>query len=107
MNPMKKPVFALLALLSLMAFAPVMAQTPPVTEAPAPDTEFLATLSDGQAQISGDQMPAPFFTSGCTDNSQCPTGQICCFMCGALPDGDPSGCRMCVTPERGRCPIVA
>lgn len=105
---MKKSALALIVLLSLLPFAPSIAQTPAAaTPAPNANADFLATLSDGQAQTTGDQTPAPMFTSGCTSNSQCPTGQLCCYMCGAQPDGDDSFCRMCVTPVRNRCPIVA
>jgi hypothetical protein len=104
---MRKPFLALLALLSLLSFAPSMAQVPPVAgpdsnpvTLPAPDAvaEFLATLS-----------PAPTFMSGCTDNSQCPTGQICCYLCGYQPDPDmdTSSCRACVTPTKYGCPLVA
>jgi hypothetical protein len=112
---MKKPVLVLLALLFLLSFAPSMAQTPPVAEpvsnpatTPAPDTvaQFLATLSDGQTQTPKDLAPAPSFMTGCTSSSQCPTGQLCCYLCGNPPDGDDSGCRACVTPIRGRCPLV-
>jgi hypothetical protein len=107
---MKRHVLILLALLS---FAPAMAQTPPAAEpgpsaaaSPAPDTaaELLATLSEGQTL--DDLAPAPLFLTGCTSDSQCPTGQLCCYMCGAQPDGDDSHCRRCVTPFKGRCPLV-
>ena len=103
---MKKPVLALLAL--LFSFTQSMAQ--PVENlamASAPDTtaEFLATLSDGQPQISDDQVPVPLFMTGC--NSQCVTGEICCYLCGNPPaEGDDSFCRGCVTPVKGRCPMV-
>lgn len=110
---MKKPGLVLLALLSLLSFAQSMAQTPPVAvpasnpaTTPAPDAvaQFLATLSGGQTQ--NDLAPAPSFMTGCTSSSQCPTGQLCCYLCGNPPDGDDSGCRACVTPVRGRCPMV-
>ena len=98
---MKKTVLVLLALFALAPLA-ALAQTP----APAPDAataQFLATLAP-QVQAPADLVPAPLFEVGC---GTCPTGQICCFMCGAFPDGDPSGCYACVTPVRGRCPIVS
>jgi hypothetical protein len=100
---MKKTVLVLFALLSLVSFAQSMAQT-----ATAPDTvaQFLATLSDGQVQTPNDQAPAPSFLTGCTDTSQCPTGQLCCFVCGNPPADDETSCRACVTPVKGRCPIV-
>ena len=100
---MKKTVLVLLALFALAPLA-ALAQTP----APAPDpatARFLATLAAPQAPA--DLMPAPLFETGCGNGPACPTGQICCFLCGAFPDGDPSGCYGCVTPVRGRCPIVA
>jgi hypothetical protein len=110
---MKKPALVLLALLSVLPLAQSMAQTPPVaapaaspTAAPAPDaTQFLATLSAGQTQTPNDLAPAPFFMAGCTSSSQCPTGQLCCNVCGNPPD-DGGSCRACVTPIRGRCPLV-
>ena len=111
---MRKPVLVLLALLSLIAFAQSMAQTPPVevspanpAAAPAPvaAAQFLATLSGGQIQTPKDLVPAPTFMTGCTSSAQCPTGQLCCNVCGNPPDGGGS-CMACVTPIRGRCPIV-
>jgi len=111
---MRKPVLVLLALLSLIAFAQSMAQTPPVAAppgnpaaAPAPDTDaqFLATLSAGQIQTPSDLAPAPSFMTGCTTSAQCPTGQLCCNVCGNPPD-DGGSCKACVTPIRGKCPLV-
>lgn len=103
---MKKSVLVLLALLSLVSFAPSMAQTPPAaTPVPGVD-DFLATLSGEPAQAPGDLAPAPSFMTGCAGTYTCPTGQLCCYMCGNPPEGDDSGCYMCVTPWRGRCPIV-
>lgn len=113
---MKKPGLVLLALLSLLSFAPSTAQTPPVAEplsnpaaTPAPDaTEFLAALAnEGQVQTPTDLTPAPLFMTGCAGTFQCPTGQLCCYMCGIAPDGDDSYCWNCVTPYRGYCPPVA
>jgi hypothetical protein len=111
---MKKPVLVLLAILALIPFAQSMAQTPPVavqptnpSAAPAPDAaaHFLATLSDGQTQTPNDLAPAPSFMTGCTSSAQCPTGQLCCNVCGNPPD-DGGSCKACVTPIRGRCPLV-
>jgi hypothetical protein len=104
---MKKPVLVLLALLSLIPFAQSWAQTP----APAPDAvtaRFLATLSGGQTQTLNDLAPAPSFMTGCNSNDQCPTGEICCFLCGNPPaDEDYSSCRGCVPPVKGGwCPQV-
>jgi hypothetical protein len=113
---MKKLGLVLLALLALVPFAQALAQTPapvaPVnpTVAPVPDAataRFLATLAVPQAQAPSDLTPAPLFTTGCGNGPACPTGQICCFLCGALPDGDPSGCYGCIMPVgRKGCPIV-
>jgi hypothetical protein len=107
---MKKPVLVLLALLAVLPFAQVMAQTPVVpaapTAAPALDaSQFLATLADGQTQTSNDLAPAPSFMAGCTSSAQCPTGQLCCNVCGAQPLSAGT-CMACVTPFRGRCPLV-
>jgi hypothetical protein len=104
---MKKPVLVLLALFVLIPFAQAMAQTP--APAPAPDAataQFLATLAGGQPQAPSDLTPAPLFKSGCGTGPSCPTGQLCCNVCGADPGGDPSSCLRCVTPVRGRCPLV-
>jgi hypothetical protein len=113
MKRMKKPVLVLLALLALIPSAQLMAQAPPVAvspangaAAPAPDvTQFLATLSGGQAQAPSDLVPTPSFKTSCTSSSQCPSGQLCCNVCGNPPD-DGSSCLACVTPFRGRCPLV-
>jgi len=91
-----------LALLVLIPFAQLMAQT----SAPALDTtQFLATLSAGQSQAPSDLVPAPTFMTGCTLSSDCPTGQLCCNVCGN-PPADGGSCKACVTPIRGRCPMV-
>ncbi|HEY9420516.1 MAG TPA: hypothetical protein VIW92_03805 [Thermoanaerobaculia bacterium] len=112
---MKKPVLVLLALLSLISFAQSMAQTQPVAvpapdpaATPAPDSvaQFLETLSGEQTQTPNDLTPTPSFMTGCTSDYQCPTGQICCYLCGNPPEGDDSHCRGCVTPYKGRCPLV-
>jgi hypothetical protein len=89
-----------LVLVLLMPVAPALAQTP-AAAAPVPDsvTDFLVTLSGAPA-------PVPNFLTGCTSNYQCPTGQICCYLCGNPPEGDDSGCRQCTTPVRGGCPMV-
>jgi hypothetical protein len=106
---MKKPVLVLLALFVLIPFAQAVAQTPP---APAPVTDaataqFLATLAGGQTQAPSDLTPAPLFTTGCGNGPACSGGQICCFLCGAFPDGDPSGCYGCITPTGPKgCPPV-
>ena len=104
---MKKTVLVLFALLSLLSFVPSMAQTMPVA-APLSDADarFLATLAGGEAQTPSDLAPSPSFMTGCTSNAQCYTGQLCCYMCGNPPEGDDSFCWACVTPVRGRCPMV-
>ena len=110
---MKKPALILLTLLVLIPFAQSMAQTAPVAvppatamAAPAPDAaQFLATLSGEQTQTPNDLAPAPSFMTGCTSSSQCPTGQLCCNVCGN-PPADGGTCRACTTPIRGRCPLV-
>jgi hypothetical protein len=105
---MKKPVLVLLALFVLIPFAQVLAQTPAAPATDAATAQFLATLAGPQAQAPGDLTPAPLFTqSGCGTGPACPTGQLCCNTCGADPGGDPSSCFRCVTPIRGRCPLVA
>jgi hypothetical protein len=106
---MRKPVLALLALLSLIAFAQSMAQTLPPAAAPAVTAEtaqFLATLAGPETQIPSDLAPAPSFMAGCTSSSQCPTGQLCCNVCGNPPVVGGDICRACVTPIKGRCPLV-
>jgi hypothetical protein len=111
---MKRPVLVLLAILALIPFAQSMAQTPPVdvppanpSAAPAPDAaaQFLATLSGGQTQTPNNLAPSPSFMTGCTSSAQCPTGQLCCNVCGN-PPADGGSCLACVTPIRGRCPLV-
>jgi hypothetical protein len=104
---MKKPVLVLLALLALVPFAQAMAQTP-VAPAPAVDAttaQFLSTLAGGQTQAPSDLTPAPLFMTGCGNGPACPTGQLCCNMCGA-DLGDPNSCLRCVTPTRKGCPLV-
>ena len=103
---MKKTVLVLLALLALAPFA-ALAQTP---QAPAPDpaaARFLATLAP-PAPAPGDLTPSPLFLqTGCGNGPACPTGELCCFLCGNPPaEGDLSGCYGCVTPYKGRCPMV-
>jgi len=109
---MKKPALVFLALFALIPFAQLMAQMPPVavppttSAAPAPNTaQFLATLADGQAQSPADLVPAPSFMTNCGDGPACPTGQLCCFLCGN-PPADGGSCLGCVTPIHGRCPLV-
>ncbi|MFL6264222.1 MAG: hypothetical protein ACJ76Y_31435 [Thermoanaerobaculia bacterium] len=106
---MKKTVLVLLTLLALVPVAQAMAQTPPAAPAPSTDpatARFLATLAGPQAQAPADLTPAPLFKAGCGTGPSCPTSKLCCNVCGADP-GDPSNCLRCVTPVRGRCPLVA
>ena len=105
---MKKLVLVLLALLALAPFAQVLAQTPPAAPAPVTDAataQFLATLAGPQAQAPSDLTPAPLFNTTCGNGAGCPTGQLCCFVCGNPPaDGDLSGCYSCL--QVTRCPKV-
>jgi len=101
---MKKPILVLLALLTLVPLAQAMAQTQTPTPAPVVDAataQFLATLAVGQTQAPSGLMPTPLFTqTGCGNGPACTGGQICCFMCGTIPDdGDTSGCYGCITPR--------
>jgi hypothetical protein len=75
--------------------------------APAPvsaeTAEFLASLSAAPAVP---QAPSPVFLQttnpGCTSDSQCPTGTLCCRDCGYF------GCthKGCLQPLNGQCPAV-
>ncbi len=101
---MKKTVLVLLALLALAPFAQAMAQTPaPATDAAT--ARFLATLAGGQTQAPADLTPAPTFMTGCGTGPACPTGQLCCNLCGN-PPADGGSCLGCTMPVRGRCPLV-
>jgi len=102
---MKKTVLVLLALFSLLPFAQTMAQTPATAPVPASPAEFLATLAAGQAPAANDLTPAPSFMTGCNSGADCPMGQLCCFVCGNPPVNGQT-CKACVTPVRGRCPLV-
>jgi hypothetical protein len=92
-------VLVLLAFFALAPSAQCMAETPPA--APAMDVaDFLATLSE--SSTPGVEVPLPrFLSTSCTSNEDCPTGQLCCYPCGA------EGCEIlvCMTPVRGRCPV--
>lgn len=72
------------------------------------DADFLVTLADSQGSAPDTApnieflAPSPKLAStSCTSNSQCPTGQLCCYPCGI------DGCdiKVCTVPERGRCPM--
>ncbi len=101
-------VFLLAALFVILAVAPGFAATSspavsppaaPVAQAAAPAAAaFLATLSTDLAGPA-----APIFTTGCTSNDQCPTGQLCCLACGA----NDCTTRACFTPIRGHCPLFS
>ena len=104
---MKKSVLVLLALLALLPCAQAMAQTPAPAPAPVVDAataQFLATLAGGQTQTPSDLTPAPTFMTGCGNGPACPTGQICCFLCGNPPD-DGTSCLGCY--QGTRCPIIS
>ena len=109
---MKKPILVLLAL-ALAPFTQLLAQAPPVAVPPAKDAaapatdvaQFLATLSDGQAQTPSDLVPAPSFMTDCTSSSQCPTGTICCNDCGRVPNRC-GGSGICRHPGyAAQCPV--
>ena len=80
---------------------------PPAAAAPGPSVtgaeDFLATLAAGQSaapDLAG-LLPAPTFLTTCTDDSECPPGQLCCYPCGI------DGCDfVCMVPPRPhRCPF--
>jgi hypothetical protein len=107
---MKKSVLALLALLTIVPLAQAAAQmpaaTPPASSAQAATTaQFLATLASPPIKAPNDLPPTLLFKTGCTSSADCPTGKLCCNVCGTPPDGGGS-CMACVTPLRGRCPLV-
>jgi hypothetical protein len=109
---MKKSILVLLALLAFVPLASAMAQTPAVAVPPAQSAtvtdaataQFLATLSTAPSPAPNGLTPAPSFMTGCTSSAQCPTGQLCCNLCGNSPDG--VSCRGCTTPIRGHCPLI-
>ena len=97
---------SILSLLALLALVPCTAQTPPpappaassVTPVPMDLTAFLATLSSSPSSTS-----LNFQWITCTDDDDCPQGQLCCYPCGI--DGCPF---VCMEPDRrGRCPLIA
>jgi len=100
----------LAALVVILGLAPGMAQPAPAAANPQVPTvtDFLATLSassvgsPGAAELTP---PAPVFlqtSTGCTSDSQCPPGKLCCRAC-AFP-----GCTLkeCLTPMNGHCPLI-
>lgn len=89
-------LFALVLCTQCLAQTLQAPQTPAVT-APMSLVTFLASLSDGPADLSGTE------TTICTSNADCPTGEICCYPCGI------DGCdKVCMTPWRGHlCPPIA
>ena len=89
-------VLVLLALFALVPAAPCTAETAPSVTS---TDEFLASLA---AEPGTEALPpAPMFLSTvCTDSSQCPAGQLCCYPCGI------DGCDwVCMTAVRNRCPF--
>ncbi len=109
---MKRSALVLLVFFAVVCVSPLQAQaqTQPQTQAqtqPAaaagamsaaattPELEqFLATL----VAESGGSLAA----NVCNTNSDCPAGKLCCTSCGL--DGE--GCKACLTPIRGRCPMI-
>ncbi|HEX6901036.1 MAG TPA: WAP domain-containing protein [Thermoanaerobaculia bacterium] len=93
----------LASLFALFTVAAVHPQAPAATQAvPASTQEFLATLSGDQTDApAADVLPTPkFLSTVCTDDSQCPTGQKCCYPCGI------DGCDfVCMQVVRNRCPF--
>ncbi|HZF07813.1 MAG TPA: hypothetical protein VFE33_03395 [Thermoanaerobaculia bacterium] len=97
-------ILVLTALFAVLAVVPALANTaqaaqaaqaaPQVASASAAD--FLAGLS---ADLSG--VPGPVLASGCSSDSQCPNGQLCCLACGYF------GCDTyaCFQPIHGECPL--
>jgi len=107
---MKKSVLVLLALLTIVPLVQATAQmpvaAPPASSAQATTTaQFLETLVNPPVKMPNDLPPAPLFRTDCTSSANCPTGQLCCNVCGN-PPADGGSCRACVTPVRGRCPLV-
>jgi hypothetical protein len=114
---MKKHVLVLVALAALISSAQLMAQEPAQAPPAAPSsangaaiqtpdvTQFLETLSCEQPEAPSDPAPEPSFMTGCSSNDDCPSGQLCCNLCGALPD-DGGSCLFCVQPTRKGCPLV-
>ena len=94
-------VLLLIAFFAILA-AQVGAQTQPAPAAPVVSTaDFLAALSTVPANGQDGLVPSPVLDSGCTSNSQCPKGQLCCLACGF------AGCEThaCFVPMNGHCPF--
>jgi hypothetical protein len=110
---MKKNILVLLTLFALIPSAQLLAQAPPVAQPPAkgvadpaPDlAPLLVSPSGEQTETPSDLIPESSYIL-CTSSEECPTGELCCNVCGALPFGDPSSCMRCVEPVRKRCPLV-
>ena len=106
-------ILLLVALCAVLGVAQGLAQAPavenpqaPTVSAPSDVAEFLATLSvPSGSQGAADLPPAPDFlqsTTPCIDDSQCPSGKLCCRAC-AFP-----GCTLktCMRPMNGHCPLI-
>jgi hypothetical protein len=112
---MKKHVVVVLALLALIASAQLLAQEParapaappPAAAVQSPDqvAPLLESPSCEQPEVPSDLPSALRLGSSCSSNSDCPSTQLCCNLCGNPPD-DGSSCLACVRPVRGRCPLV-
>ncbi len=102
--PRRVPVLLLAALMAALAL-PCLAAA---ASAPAPaaltaDASFVASLAAPTATVAPALTPAPTFLqtgAGCTSDSQCPTGKLCCPACRFPP------ClkMACYTPVHGVCP---
>jgi hypothetical protein len=59
---------------------------------------LLALLTAGAGVLT----PSPGFAwIVCTSNTDCPTGQLCCYPCGI------DGCdKICMDPWNKRCPLI-
>jgi hypothetical protein len=106
-SPYSSRVLILAALCAVLAAAAGFAASAP--QPPATAAGFLASLSAAPPPaVSGAvQLPSAgaLFLSGCAGG--CPTGQICCPLGGADPEGGGGPTYGCITPWRGKCPPVS
>jgi hypothetical protein len=105
--PRRVPILllaALMAALALPCFAAAASTPAPV---PTADASFVASLAAAPAATTAlstpGLAPVPIFLqtgAGCTRDSQCPTGKLCCPACRFPPCTKMA----CYTPVRGICP---